>query len=79
MGDLSADEMAERVSDLTIDGVKGKSVDLIDLESDSPTGTIAGMVKRDRSAWFIKLTGDKKLVEESRETFDKFLGSLRFN
>jgi hypothetical protein len=79
MVDLTADQMAERVSDLTIDGVKGKSVDLIDLESDSPTGTIAGMVKRDRSAWFIKLTGDKKLVGESRETFDKFLGSLRFN
>lgn len=79
MGDVSADQMAERVSDLTIDGVKGKSVDLIDLESDSPTGTIAGMVKRDGSAWFVKLTGDKKLVEESREAFEKFLGSLRFN
>lgn len=79
LGDLPADQMAERVSDLTIDGVEGKSVDLIDLESDSPTGTIAGMVKRDRSAWFIKLAGDKKLVEESRESFEKFLGSLRFN
>ena len=75
---LSAEQIDERVSELTIDGVKGKSVDLVDLESDSPTGTIAGMVKRNGSAWFLKLTGDKKLVDASRETFEEFLGSLRF-
>ena len=43
MGDLPADQMAERVSDLTIDGVKGKSVDLVDLESDSPTPRGVGL------------------------------------
>ena len=79
LGGLSAEQMAERVSDLTVDGVEGKSIDLVDLESDSPTGTIAGMVKRDGSAWFLKLSGDKKQVEESREVFKQFLGSVRFN
>lgn len=79
MGNLSVEKMAERVSDLIVDGVVGKSVDLVDLDSEFPKGTIAGMVKRDGSAWFLKLTGDKKLVEDSRKAFGEFLGSLRFN
>ena len=52
---------------------------MVDPKSDSPTGTVAGMVKRDGSAWFLKLSGDKKLVAENRETFKTFLESIRFN
>ncbi len=79
MENLSAEQLADRVSEITIDGIKGKSVDLVSLESDSPTGTIAGMVKRDGSAWFLKLSGEKRQVEANRETYQKFLDSLRFN
>jgi len=47
-------------------------------ESDSELGTIAGMVKREGSAWFLKLSGEKGLVESSREEFDNFLDSIQY-
>lgn len=53
-------------------------IDLIDLDSDSQIGTVAGMVERDGSAWFLKLSGDKKIVDDSREIFNQFIESLRF-
>jgi hypothetical protein len=78
MGGLSKQQFAARTTDLKIDGVEGKQVDLIDLESESKTGMIGGMVKREGSAWFLKLTGNKQIVEDSREAFEQFSQSIRF-
>ena len=79
LGQLSDKEFAKRTTELTVDGIAGKSIDLIDPESDLPNATVAGMVKREGSAWFLKLSGDKKLVEENLPTFRSFLETLRFN
>lgn len=78
MEGLSQEQFAERTKDISVDGITGQLVDLVDLESENPNGTIAGMFKHQGSAWFLKLTGDKQLVNESRETFDKFIDSIQF-
>ncbi len=78
LGSLSESEFAKRTTPLVIDGVEGKMIDLIDLESKSNNGTIAGMVKKDGSAWFLKLAGEKELTDKSRAEFEKFLSSLKF-
>ena len=38
--------------------------------------TLGVIVKADERAWFIKLTGDKKLVERQRDNFKAFVQSL---
>jgi len=78
LGGLSDAEIAERTSTINVDGIEGQLVDLIDLESKSTLGTVAGMVKKDGSAWFLKLTGDKQLTELNRADFQTFLDSLKF-
>ena len=78
LGSLSKEEFAKRTSKFEVDGVEGQIIDLIDPDSESLEGTIAGMVKRDGSAWFLKLTGDKGLTQEYRGEFEEFLGSLKF-
>ncbi len=44
----------------------------------SDKATLAAMIKRDETAWFVKLTGDAQLVADSGEVFEKFLKSLKF-
>jgi hypothetical protein len=50
----------------------------------NPTGevsskaTFAAMIKRGDTAWFVKLTGDAKVVSEGGAVFEKFLQSLKF-
>ncbi len=78
LGGLSASEVSDRVSDITVGGVAGKIVDLIDMNSDSDSGGIAAMVKQGDSAWFLKLSGEKNLVDANRESFKAFLNTLQF-
>lgn len=74
---LSEEQFADRTSEITVDGVKGKLVDLVDLDSESEIATIAGMFQHDGSAWFLKLTGDKRIVDDSRDLFKQFIASIR--
>lgn len=78
LGGLSESEVSARVSDITVSDVAGKIIDLIDMKSDSDSGTIAAMVKRGDSAWFLKLSGDKNLVDANRKSFESFLNTLKF-
>lgn len=78
LGKLTEEQLAERTSDFKIDGIDGKLIDLVDPDSPSESGMIAGMVKQGGSAWFIKLSGDKQLVEDSRAILDRFIQSMRF-
>jgi len=77
LGGLSESELSDRVADISVDGVAGKIVDLIDMNSDSDDGTIAAMVKLGDSAWFLKLSGDKNLVDANRDSFKSFLKTLK--
>ena len=77
LGELADSDLTARVSEISVDGVKGKIVDLIDLSSSSDVGTIAAMVKLGDSAWFLKLSGNKNLVDENRDSFKSFLNTLQ--
>ena len=78
LGGLSEGQFESRTSELAVDGNEGKLIDLVDLETESPTATIAGMFKHKDSAWFLKLTGDKQVVNDSRDAFQEFIESIRF-
>ena len=78
LGGLSEKQFEERTSELEVDGIQGELIDLVDLKTESPTATIAGMFKHRDSAWFLKLTGDKQIVNDSRDAFQEFIESIRF-
>jgi hypothetical protein len=76
---LTEEELNSRTSDVTVDGITGQLLDLTQKDVDeAEKATIAGMVKRDGVAWFLKLTGDQSVVAESKEAFTKFVESLKF-
>jgi hypothetical protein len=75
--DLTASQLKERTSPVQVDGASGSLVRLIpDVESKAK-GTIGVMVKQDDLAWFVKLSGDRKIVAESEETFMEFLKTIK--
>lgn len=77
LDDLSDQRLAELTTDIKVDQIAGKLVDLV-ADSKSENGVIAGMVKREGSAWFFKLSGEKELVSQSREEFETFMESIRY-
>ena len=66
------------VDQIDVDGVTGRIATLIGDDEASTKATIAGMVKRQETAWFLKLTGDKALVVSNQQVFLDFLKSLKF-
>jgi len=77
LDELTDQQLTERTSEIKVDDVDGKLVDLV-ADSDSEQGVIAAMVKREGSAWFFKLSGEKELVDQSREEFETFMDSIRY-
>lgn len=79
MNELTQEELADRTTKINVDGTQGQLVKLINLdENASSDGIIAGMVKHEGSAWFLKLSGEKSLVVESEKVFSDFIDSIRF-
>lgn len=64
------------VSEVVIDGQTGKQVRL--LMPDAAKGVLAARVERGGRAWFVKLSGEKTLVEESIGDWEAFIRSIRF-
>jgi hypothetical protein len=64
------------VSEIAIDGQTGQQIRL--LLPDAAKGIFAARVEREGRAWFVKLSGDKSLVEESTGDWETFVRSLRF-
>lgn len=77
LSELSDQRLAELTSEIEVDQIDGKLVDLV-ADSKSENGVIAAMVKRQGSAWFFKLSGEKELVDQSREEFETFIESIRY-
>ena len=76
---LTVEELDSRTTEVMVDGLPGQLLDLTQADADdAEKATIAGMVKRDGVAWFLKLTGDQSVVAESKEVFTKFVESLKF-
>lgn len=78
LGKLTPEELNTLTREFEVDGHPGQLLDLTKEDSDSAKSTIAGMIKRAGTAWFLKLTGDKQVVVESEPEFNDFLDSLKF-
>ena len=74
---LTDQQLTTRTSEIKVDEVAGKLVDLA-ADSEAEQGVIAAMVKRKGSAWFFKLSGDRGLVDQSREEFEAFMETVRY-
>ena len=75
---LSAEELDQKAEDKTIDSIDGKMIRLIEDGDDSPMALVGIRLTRGDDVWFIKLKGDKKIVVDSEEVFEKFANSVRF-
>ncbi len=77
LSNQSAEQLAARTSDIKVDGIDGLIIDFAeDIESEN--ALLAGMIKRNDSAWFLKLSGETELVKASRDEFKAFMKSIRF-
>ena len=75
--EMTVNELNEVTSQIEVDGKDGQLLNLSGVASESERSTIAGMVKYNGTAWFLKLSGDKQLVKENEDLFAEFLSSLK--
>ncbi|MFM7739677.1 MAG: hypothetical protein ACKO9H_09755 [Planctomycetota bacterium] len=73
---LDAAQVGPFVSEVTIDGQTGKQIQL--LIPDATKAIIAARVEQGGRAWFVKLAGEKSLVEKSQGDLKAFIESIRF-
>ena len=71
-------KMEEETQTITVSGIDGKRVELLEDHDGSDKGLIGVMVKKDDLAWFFKMIGKRTLVRESEELFDQFLKDFTF-
>lgn len=76
MPGLDAAQVGPFVSDVSIDGQTGKQIRL--LIPDATKAIIASRVEQGGRAWFVKLSGEKSLVEISQGDLKAFIESIRF-
>jgi len=76
MPGLDAAQVGPFVSDVSIDGQTGKQIRL--LIPDATKAIIASRVEQGGRAWFVKLSGEKSLVESSQGDLKAFIESIRF-
>lgn len=76
---MTPDEVKAASKPASISGIEGESFELLGPEGDAkPMGILAAMVKQGDQVWFFKMTGDRSLIEQQREPFNKFLESIKF-
>jgi hypothetical protein len=71
-------KMLEETQAITVSGIEGKRVELLEDHDGSDQGLIGVMVKKGDLAWFFKMIGKRTLVRESEELFDQFLKDFTF-
>ncbi len=76
--DWTTEQFDERTETFEVGGITGQIIRLFPDDEQKPNAIIAGMVKQNDNAWFVKLIGDKALVAESEDMFLEFLKSIKF-
>jgi hypothetical protein len=78
--DVDASQVDKASQDFEAQGGKGYLVDVdgTDARSGKPARLVAVAVLHDGNTWFYKLLGDKSTVEESKESFLKFVKTVRY-
>ena len=76
---LSPEEAKAAAQPTTISGAEGEYFELLGPEDgEAPLATLAGMVEQGDQVWFFKMKGNRPLIEKQRESFKKFLESIKF-
>lgn len=78
MTSLTAEELKQRTTEITIDSHPGKMIRLVSDEEGSKRALIGMRFEKGDKAWFVKFVGDRKLVVDQEEAFMKFAKSIRF-
>jgi hypothetical protein len=71
-------QMKEQTQTVTVSGVEGNRVELLEDHEVSDQGLIGVMVKKGELAWFFKMIGKRTMVRESEGLFDQFLKDFSF-
>ena len=82
LGPITEDEVDEVMSELEINGHQYR---LIDIANESragdigwPQSSVIATRAHQGNSWFFKMSGDQPLVDQEREAFLQFLGSVEF-
>ena len=79
LAEISANELADTMAKLPIDGETGSYVDLVTPEGAGPRKAILGViVDHGNQSWFITLKGDAALAAQEKSRFEAFVQSLKF-
>jgi hypothetical protein len=79
LADLQGEALAAMIKPVQVDGTEGKRTLLLGPEKgDRPLGLLAVMFERGDKVWFIKMIGDRKLVDNQQQAFDRFLETIKF-
>jgi hypothetical protein len=73
---LDQDQLDPFVKLLTVGGKEGWFVRCLDEQQ--PQAILAAVVTQGGQAWFFKMMGDRQLVDDESENFERFLESVRF-
>jgi hypothetical protein len=80
LAEQSTDEVAQATTSLDVAGGKAMFVELAgtDARTSQAAKLVGAMVPQAGQAWFYKLMGDGKVVESQKETFTKFVQSVKY-
>ena len=72
----SADEIKEMTTDVDVDGITSSRIRLVKDDEDSKA-IVGIMTVKGNLAWFIKLTGNKAVVQATEDEFDGYVKTLK--
>ena len=76
---MTPDDVKAASKPANISGIEGEMFELLGPADDAkPMGILAAMAKQGDQVWFFKMTGDRSLIEQQREPFNKFIESIKF-
>ena len=80
LSELSSDELAKGTKTIETSAGQVLLVEMsgTDARSGQPAALVGAMVPQSGQTWFYKLMGDAKVVEGQRETFTKFVQSVKY-
>ena len=77
---VSEDALKGEMKSVDVDGGKALFVDLngTDARTGRPARILGGIVSRGDETWFYKMMGDPQVVEQQKETFTKFVQTVKY-
>ena len=76
----SQPEVSKQLTSVDIEGGKAMLVDMsgTDVKSGAKTRVVGAIVPKEQQTWFYKLMGPAQLVEQQKDTFTKFVQTVKY-